>query len=132
MKNTKFFYQSIVIKAERSLIYEALTSGALFSQFTDAPAQISPVVGTAFSAYGGYLNGFVLDTKKSEYVVQAWRTQEWAPGDFSILRLSLSDEGSNATRIDVDHYGIPNHHESSNEKVWDEFYWSKLKKAYEK
>lgn len=132
MKNSKSFSQSIVIKAERSLIYDALTSGAKFSKFTDAPAEISPIAGTAFSAYGGYLHGFVLDTKKSEYIVQAWRTQEWAPGDFSLLRFSLSDEGSSSTRIDVYHYGIPDHHNSSNEKVWDEFYWSKLRKTFEK
>lgn len=132
MKNTNSFSQSVVIKAKRSLIYEALTSGAQFSKFTNAPAEISPIAGTAFSAYGGYLSGFVLDTKTSEYIVQAWRTQEWASGDFSILRFNFTDEGSNHTRIDVYHYGIPNHHESSNEKVWDEFYWSKLRKVFEK
>lgn len=37
-----------------------------------------------------------------------------------------------STRIDVYYYGIPNHHEGSNEKVRDEFYWSKLRKAFEK
>ena len=132
MKNSNSFSQSVIIKAKRSLIYEALTNGTKFSKFTEAPAEISPTPGTAFSAYEGYLNGFVIDTKKSEYIVQAWRTQEWAPGDFSLLRISLSDEGSNSTRIDIYHYGIPDNHESSNEKVWNEFYWSKLKKAYEK
>ena len=132
MKNSKSFSQSIVIKAERSKVYEALTSGALFSELTAAPAEISPTPGTAFTAYGGILSGFVIDAKKSEYLVQAWRTREWAPGDFSLLRLGFSDEGARSTRVDVYHYGIPDHHESSNEKVWEDFYWSRIRMALEK
>jgi activator of HSP90 ATPase len=132
MKNSKSFFQSIVIKAKRSSVYDALTNGELFAKFTDAPAEIAPIVGSRFMAYGGYLNGFNLEIKNSEYLVQAWRTQDWGPGDYSLLRFTLSDQGTDSTRIDVYHYGIPNHHESSNEKVWDEFYWSKLRNSIEK
>ncbi|MBL7716150.1 MAG: SRPBCC domain-containing protein [Bdellovibrionales bacterium] len=128
----KSFSQSITIKAKRSIIYEALVSGKLFSKITGAPAEISPTSGSYFSAYGGYLFGWILDSKKSKYLVQAWRTQEWAPGDFSLLRFTLSDDGKNSTRIDVHHYGIPAYHNSSNAKVWEEFYWSKFRKAFKK
>lgn len=132
MKNSKSFSQSIVIQAKRVSIFDALTKGEIFATFTGAPAEISPQAGTSFSAYDGYLSGFILDTKKPEFIVQAWRTQEWVPGEFSLLQFQLSDEGPSSTRIDVYHYGIPNHHDSSNESVWEEFYWSKLRKMLEK
>lgn len=131
MKNTNTFSQSIVIKAARALVYDALTNGASFADYTGAPAEMSATPGATFSAYGGYLQGFVLAVKKSELLVQAFRTQEWSPGDFSLLRFNLRDEGSGATRVEVYHYGIPDQHLSSNEQVWEEFYWSKLRRALE-
>lgn len=131
MKNTKSFSQSIVIKAARAQVFEALTNGTAFAKITEAPAAISPAPGSSFSAYGGVLQGFVVDAKKSEYLVQAWRAQDWAPGDFSLLRLKFSDEKAGGTRIDVYHYGIPENHDQSNEQVWEQFYWSKLRKALE-
>lgn len=127
MSTKKTFSQTVTLPLKISQIFEALTSSIAYSEFTGAPASIRPLPGSTFEAYGGVLHGFVLDTVLNERIVQAFRTKDWAPGHFSILDLRFRSIGENETEVEVNHYGIPEDHDASNEEVWDEFYWNKLR-----
>lgn len=127
MSAKKSFSQTVRLPLSISQAYNALANGAAFSEFTGAPASIRPVPGSTFEVYGGVLNGFILDTAPNERIVQAFRTKDWAPGVFSILDLRFRSLSENETEIELIHYGIPESHNESNEKVWDEFYWKKLR-----
>ncbi len=130
MSNTKSFSQSIQINGPLVKVYKAFVDSEVYSKFTGAPAQASDRVGSEFSAYGGYLEGFVLSAEKDKHLVLAFRTKEWKPGDFSVVRLEFSATDSERTNISLYHYGIPDSHSSSNSAVWGEFYWDKLNKYF--
>lgn len=130
MSNTKSFSQSIKINGPLAKVYNAFIDSEVYSSFTGAPAQSSDRLGSAFSAYNGYLEGFVLSAEKDQKLVLALRTKEWKSGDFSIVRLEFSASDSEQTHISLYHYGIPDNHNSSNPAVWGEFYWDKLNKYF--
>ncbi len=130
MSNTKSFSQSFEINGPVAKVYNALVDSEVYSNFTGAPAQSSDRLGSAFFAYDGYLEGFVLSAEKAQRLVFAFRTKEWKLGDFSIVRLEFSAAGSNQTRLLLYHYGIPDYHSVSLPAVWSEFYWDKLNKYF--
>lgn len=126
MSNTKSFSQSVRINGPLAKVYNAFVDSDVYSSFIRAPAKSSERPGSSFSAYDGYLEGFVLSAEKEKRLVLAFRTKEWRSGDFSIVRLDFSAAGSGQTNISLYHYGIPDDHTASNSTVWGQFYWDKL------
>jgi len=70
------------------------------------PEEISREAGGAFSLFGGYVTGRQLELVPNERIVQAWRAGGWDPGDYSIARFELVEQGT-GTKIVFDHTGFP-------------------------
>ena len=100
-------HQERVFKASRKRIYEALTDAKQFEKVVQlsaamksgmAPgaksAEISREAGGAFSLFGGYVTGRQLELVPNERIVQAWRAGGWDPGDYSIARFQLVEQGT--------------------------------------
>jgi uncharacterized protein YndB with AHSA1/START domain len=133
-------HQEVVFKASRKRVYEALTDAKQFDhvvQLSDAmktlippgapPSQISPVVGGAFSTFGGLIVGRQIELVPNARIVQAWRPAYWEPGVYSIVKFDLADSGSGAKLV-LDHRGFPDGDGKSLLDGWNKNYWEPLAK----
>jgi hypothetical protein len=104
-------HREAVIAAQSQQVFELLTNGTLFSAATGQPADITDREGDSFSLFGGRIEGRQIELVPGQLVVQAWRfgakhPSPWEPGVYSTVRFTLEPAG-NATRLVIDHTGIP-------------------------
>jgi activator of HSP90 ATPase len=129
-----------VFKASRKRVYEALTDAKQFGKVVQlsaamkggmppgaGPAEISREAGGAFSLFGGYITGRQIELVPNERIVQAWRAGGWDPGQYSIARFELVEQGS-GTKIVFDHTGFPVGRAEHLAEGWKGNYWEPLEK----
>ena len=122
-------HQEVVIKANRKRVYDVLTDTDQFRKLSGGmDTRISREPGGAFSLFGGVITGRHIELVPSERIVQAWRS-EWAPGDYSIVRFVLKDQGSD-TKIIFDHTGFPQGTAEHLATGWKEHYWDGLERYF--
>jgi activator of HSP90 ATPase len=138
-RTAESIHQEPVFKANRKLVYEALTdskqsdkviqlSGVMQSMHLgEKPAEISREVGGAFTLLGGHITGRQVELVPGERIVQARRTGGWAPGIYSIARFELVEQGS-GTKIVFDHTGFPNGEAEVLASGWKAHYWEPIDK----
>jgi len=135
-------HQEVVFKASRKRVYEALTDARQFNKVVmlstavqsgmvpkDKPAEVSPEVGGAFSAFGGHITGRHVEFVPNERIVQAWRAASWGPGQYSIARFELVEQGS-GTKLVFDHTGFPQGQGAHLAEGWRINYWEPLEKYF--
>jgi uncharacterized protein YndB with AHSA1/START domain len=135
-------HQEVVFKASRKRVYEALTDAKQFNKVVmlsaamqsgmapgSKPAEVSPEVGGGFSAFGGYVSGRHIELVPNERIVQAWRAASWGPGQYSIARFELTEQGS-GTKLVFDHAGFPQGQGAHLAEGWKANYWEPLEKYF--
>ncbi|HEX4417225.1 MAG TPA: SRPBCC domain-containing protein [Kofleriaceae bacterium] len=121
-------HQEVTLPAAPERVYAVLTSGELFTQATGgAPASIGAGEGTAFSLFGGAIQGRVVELVPGERIVQAWRPQPWPAGQYSVVRFTLTREGS-GTKLTLDHTGYPDDQHDHLSAGWASNYFVPLAK----
>jgi activator of HSP90 ATPase len=131
-------HQEITFKAAPHRVYEALLSARQFDAVTrlsearalltaaDAkPTSISREVGGAFTLFGGYITGLNLELVAEQRLVQSWRAQSWAAGDYSIVKFALAARGAD-TMLVFDHQGFPQGAGQHLARGWYTHYWDPL------
>jgi uncharacterized protein YndB with AHSA1/START domain len=139
-RTAESIHQETVLKASRNRVYEALTDARQFNEVTKiaaardprislekSPTVMSPEVGGAFSLFGGIIAGRHLELVPNTRIVQAWRVSHWAPGDYSIVKFELVEEGT-GTRIVFDHTAFPKGAAETLASGWKAHYWEPLAK----
>lgn len=138
-RSSESIHQEPVFQANRKRVYEVLTESKQFDEIVrlsaamrsgaiqNKPAEISSEIGGPFTLFGGYIVGRQLDLVPGERIVQAWRTQSWSPGEYSIARFTLTEEGA-TTRIVFDHRGFPSGQSQHLAAGWKGNYWEPLEK----
>jgi len=122
-------HQEVVIKANRKRVYEVLTDTEQFRKLSGGLAtEISREAGGAFSLFGGVITGRHIELVPGERIVQAWRS-EWAPGEYSIARFVLKEQGSD-TKIVFDHTGFPQGAAEHLATGWKAHYWDGLARYF--
>jgi activator of HSP90 ATPase len=104
-------HQEALIDATPLEVYAYLTEGETFAAATGTAARLEPWAGSAFSLFGGRVEGRLIELVPGRRVVQAWRFGDahpdaWDAGVYSIVRFTLTVEGDR-TRLVVDHDAIP-------------------------
>jgi activator of HSP90 ATPase len=138
-RSAEAIHQEPSFRATRRQIYQALTDAKKFDQVAHLSeamqsmavgtksAEISGEVGGAFSIFGGYVNGRHLELVANERIVQAWRSEGWKAGEYSIVRFALADDTS-GTKIIFDHRGFPPGTAEHLAAGWKSNYWTPLEK----
>ncbi|HEY2082851.1 MAG TPA: SRPBCC family protein [Verrucomicrobiae bacterium] len=129
---TKNIEHTILIRATPKDIYDALMDEKKHSKFTGAPAKIRPKVGATFSCYGDYVTGVNVELKPGTRIVQAWRSQGWPEGYYSIVTFTLSKKSASRTKLRFTQIGIPAGDYAKKNRGWYEHYWEPLKKFLER
>jgi uncharacterized protein YndB with AHSA1/START domain len=135
-------HQEVVFKVSRKRVYEALTDAKQFNKVVllsaamqsgmapgSKPVEVSPEVGGAFSAFGGYVTGRHIELVPNERIVQAWRAGGWEPGQYSIAKFELTEQGS-GTKLVFDHRGFPDGKGQHLAEGWRTNYWEPLEKYF--
>jgi len=133
-------HQEVVLGAPRRRVWRALTDSGAFDQVTrlsdavpllTAPGairtDISRDVGGPFVLFGGYITGRQIELSPDERLVQVWRAASWGPGDFSLVKFALAEEGP-GTRLVFDHTGFPAGTALHLAQGWHSHYWEPLAK----
>jgi len=139
-RTSEAIHQEVVFKASAKRIYEALTDAKEFDGVVklsaamqsgmapgSKPTEISREAGGAFSLFGGYITGRHIELLPHERIVQAWRAGGWDPGQYSIAKFVLLEQGS-GTKLVFDHSSFPQGQAQHLAEGWKSNYWEPLQK----
>jgi activator of HSP90 ATPase len=129
---TKNLEHTIFIRSTPKEIYGALMNEKKHSKFTGARSKIRAKAGAAFSCYDGYLTGITLELQPGKRIVQAWRSQGWPAGHYSIVTFTLSKKSAGRAQLRLTQIGIPAADYPKKNRGWKEHYWEPLKKFLER
>ena len=125
-RTAESIHQEVTIKAPLSRIYEALLDERQFAQVTGGQAtMIDRNAGGAFSLFGARIKGRNVELVPNARIVQAWRSEGWEAGVYSIVRFELKAEGT-GTRLVFDHTGFPTGQADHLASGWTTNYWDPL------
>ena len=127
---TRNIQHTVLIRAVPKAVYDALMNEKKHARFTGAPAKIRAKAGAPFRCYGGYLTGITLELKPGRRIVQAWRSQGWPDGYYSVVTFALAKK-STGTQLRFLQIGVPAGDYAAKNKGWKTHYWQPLKKYLE-
>src|SRR5436190_11851911 len=119
-------HQEVTINASPAAVYGVLTSSDEFAKMTGGrSADIAKDVGGAISMFGGDIRGRIVELVPGKRVVQAWRSQAWPEGVYSIVRFELIPQAG-ATKVVFDQAGHPDGAQAMLESGWAQMYWQPM------
>src|SRR5262245_22184711 len=119
-------HQEVTINASPDAVYGVLQASEDFARMTGGrSADIAKEVGGAVSMFGGDIRGRIVELVPGKRVVQAWRSQAWPEGVYSIVRFELTPEGK-GTKLVFDQAGYPEGAEKMLEGGWHQMYWNPM------
>jgi uncharacterized protein YndB with AHSA1/START domain len=119
-------HQEVTINAAPSAVYDVLTKSDSFAKMTGGrAADISGDVGGAVSMFGGDIRARNVELVPGKRVVQAWRSQAWPEGVYSIVKFELSAAGK-GTKLVFDQAGHPKDAQAMLEGGWPKMYWEPM------
>ncbi len=127
----KNIQHTVLIRAGPEAVYDALMNEKKHARFTGNPAKIRAKPGAAFSCYGRYITGITLELRPARRIVQAWRSQGWPDGHYSIVTFALAKK-SGGTQLRFTQIGVPAGDYAAKNQGWKTHYWQPLKKFLEK
>jgi activator of HSP90 ATPase len=117
--------QTLEFESTAEQLYNVLTDGKQFAQFTGSGADIGTDDGAAFSCFDGQITGRNIELVPNERIVQAWRAGPWPQSVYSIVRFDIRQSG-NTTTLVLEHTGYPEGSEEHLEAGWHKMYWEPL------
>jgi len=119
-------HQEVTIAAGPDAVFAVLTGSDAFTRMTGGRvADISKDVGGAASMFGGDIRARNVELVPGKRVVQAWRSQVWPEGVYSIVRFELTPEGK-GTKVVFDQVGHPEGAHKALEDGWGQMYWQPM------
>jgi activator of HSP90 ATPase len=131
MATTREIRHSVRLNAPPATIYWMLMDSRRHTAFTGAPAKIDPRVGGRIQAWGPHIRGVNVEIKPNKRIVQAWRTENWPKGHYSIASFELA-RAKGGTKLTFTQTGVPAKYAASINAGWKGHYWDLLKKALER
>ncbi len=127
---TRNIQHTVIIRATPRAVYDALMNKKQHARFTGNPAKIRAKAGGAFSCYGRYITGITLELKPGRRIIQAWRSQGWPDGHYSLVTFALGKK-SGGTQLHFTQIGVPARDYAAKNKGWRTHYWQPLKRFLE-
>ena len=123
------FEVSEFIPATPEEIYHAWLNSDEHSNMTGSPAKASEVVGEAFEAWDGYINGTNLALEPPSRILQKWRTTEFSETDEGSLLEILLQSQEEGTLITIRHTRLPDHG-MQYQQGWIDAYFQPMKEYF--
>ncbi|HXR04509.1 MAG TPA: SRPBCC family protein [Verrucomicrobiae bacterium] len=129
---TKTIEHKVLFRATPKAIYDALMNRKQHTQFTGERARIRAKAGAPFDCYDRYITGITLDLKPGKRIVQAWRSQNWPEGHYSIVTFVFTAKSGGTTELRFTQIGVPGNDYARKNSGWRMHYWQPLKQYLEK
>jgi activator of HSP90 ATPase len=125
----KLVKQSVTLPASAKELYAMYLDPKAHAGITGGKVTISAKPGSKFKAFGGALNGTMLQTVPGRLVVQAWRSTPFKKSDIdSTLVMHFVPVGANQGRIDIMHVNVPDQDFKGVTEGWKKYYWQPWRK----
>lgn len=122
----KAIHQEVTISGTPQQVYDAILNSKSFAAMTGGrEAEISTKEGGASTMFGGDIRARNVELDPGKLIVQAWRSQAWPTGVYSICRFALSPAGGK-TKLVFDQAGYPDEAHDMLETGWTQMYWEPL------
>jgi len=119
-------HHEVIINASPAAVYKVLTSSPEFAKMTGGrAADIANEAGGAVSLFGGEIRARNIELVPDLRVVQAWRSQAWPEGVYSIVKFELAAQGA-GTKLTFDQAGHPDDAQTRLEAGWSQMYWQPM------
>jgi uncharacterized protein YndB with AHSA1/START domain len=118
-----------VIEAPRDAVWAALTDPTVIERWGGGPVVMSAEAGCAFEFWGGDIHGTVLEVDPGHAMLQEWYGGDWDTP--SLVRFTLTEDPDGATRLELEHTGVPSAEAASFDAGWDDYYVGPLKAMLE-
>jgi uncharacterized protein YndB with AHSA1/START domain len=121
---------SEVIPATRERVFNAWMSSDQHSAFTGDDAKIEPVVGGAFTTFGGYARGNTRSLEPYRRIIQSWRCEDF-PADCPDSQVEVTlEETAGGTLVTLLHTEIPHGQSDQYREGWVRDYLEPLKRFF--
>ena len=125
-RTAEAIHQELTFIAPPQRVYEALLDQEQFARVTGGQATtIDRAEGGAFSLFGARIKGRNVALEPNARIVQAWRSEGWDKGVYSIVRFELHPAGT-GTLLAFDHTGFPVGQADHLATGWKSNYWDPL------
>ena len=124
---TRNINHRVTLPAIPSAVFAALMDSDRHSKFTGEPARVESKAGGAFTCYGDYISGITLELEPGKRIVQAWRSQNWPEGWYSIVTFALTAKPGDKTELRFSQVGVPANDFAKKNQGWRTHYWGPLK-----
>lgn len=119
-------HQEVTINAAPEVVFDVLVSSEKFREMTGGrEAAISSEAGGAVSLFDGAISARNIELVPGKRVVQAWRSNDWPEGLYSIVRFELSQAGR-STELVFDQAGHPDEATEMLSGGWHQMYWEPM------
>jgi len=124
-------HQEITFNAAKEEVFAAYVIADRHSAFTGAPAKITAQAGEPFSVHSGQIEGCNIEVVPGERIVQAWRAANWPEGNYSLVKLSFSEQDGQCL-LTLDHTACAKEAVGHLDGGWYKMYWQPLRLWLEK
>ena len=124
--------QEIIFTVPPIEVYDAIMNEQTHGSFTDSDVSIKDEVGTKFTAYNGYIEGWNVMLERGVKIVQNWRANEpdWGDSHFSTVFFDF-EPFEKGTRLKFTHKDVPIAQEEALAQGWFDYYWEPMKMYFE-
>jgi activator of HSP90 ATPase len=129
---TSTIIQEVDFNATPSEVYNALMNSDIHTEFTGDQAFIGDKPGDAYSAYGGYIEGEIIELIPGEKIVQTWAPFEdgWPEDHFSKVTFEFTSTPT-GTHLHFVQEDVPEDMEETFTKGWEDFYWTPMQEMFD-
>lgn len=129
MLKPRTVHLAVKLPALPGALYDQYLNSKTHAAITGAPVSIAPRAGAKFRAFGGVLQGTILQVVPKRLIVQSWRAKShWKATDIdSTLILTFWPDGRGA-RIELIHANVADHDFAGVSQGWEQYYWAPWRK----
>ena len=121
--------KSYLIDAPIEDVWRALTDADAIEAWGAGPVNMKAQRGHKFSLWGGDIYGTVVDVEPPHRLVEEWFGGPWNVPSMAVF--TLAEEKDGATRLELDHEGVPADEVEEFSAGWDDYYLGALKRCLE-
>ena len=127
------FKVTVKLNCKAKDVFKGWLDNKLHAKFTGgAKAKIDPNEGGSFDVYDGYISGKNVEIFPYKKIIQTWRTTEFDVKDQDSMLELLFTQKEDYTLMSLSHTNIPEGDGERYKKGWKDYYFSYMKRHYDK
>jgi activator of HSP90 ATPase len=123
----KTIEQTNVFPATPAKLYKIFIDARLHAAMTGMPVKLDARPGGRFSAFGGMLEGKMLQLVPGKLIVQSWRSTNFKKSDLNSTLILTFRPHVKGCELHLVHINVPPHDFKGVTNGWPKYYWEPLR-----